>query len=72
MSNFRTIYTTSTGNFPKVPGYTADRFEKKWDGEACLAKACADQICKERGLPPGTSVPVFISCPCPRCTPRIG
>lgn len=68
----RTIYTTSTGNFPNVPGKITRRIDDQWLGsdDKCIARECAEQICKDRGLPPGTAVPVMISCPCPRCTPR--
>ena len=38
--------------------------------EPCLTEQCAEQIRKERGLPKGSPVAVFVSCPCPRCTPR--
>jgi hypothetical protein len=38
--------------------------------QPCLAEQCAERIRREQGLPPGTPVPVLISCPCPRCSPR--
>ena len=47
--------------------YNEQRFEFE---QPCLAEQCAEQIRRERGLPSGTPVPVHISCPCPRCSPR--
>ena len=38
--------------------------------QPCLVEECAKQTRKERGLPEGTPITVYISCPCPKCNPR--
>ena len=37
----------------------------------CLVEKCAEDIRRQRGLPKGAPVPVAISCPCPKCKPRL-
>lgn len=37
----------------------------------CMAEELAREIRKERGLPSGVVVPLLISCPCERCSPRL-
>jgi len=44
--------------------------EKETKEQPCLAKACAKQMRKERGLPKGSPVAVYVDCPCPKCKPR--
>jgi len=38
--------------------------------QPCLAEACAEQMRKERGLPKEAPIAVYVSCPCPKCTPK--
>lgn len=64
--------STATATDASTWGYDPHHYPKLEDGEErCLARECADELRKSRNLPAGTPVPVFISCPCPRCTPRI-
>jgi hypothetical protein len=70
-------------NWPKFKKLTDSDFKHWTDSKSepltnwparhsdhCLAKECADRICRERGLPLGSPVPVFVDCHCPRCCPR--
>jgi hypothetical protein len=46
-----------------------DKYEDL-DKIPCAAERCAEGIRKAQKLPPGTPVPVWIVCNCPRCRPR--
>lgn len=58
------IWTTDPNTNPFYKVTIAD------GSQPCLAERCAENIRRQNGLPPGTPVPVLISCPCPKCTPR--
>jgi len=45
----------------------SEKDDYREEEERCLAQECVDSIIKDRNLPPGTSVPVLISCPCKKC-----
>ncbi len=55
--------------------YWMNRYHDKWieahnqlqKQEDCAAERCAEEIRKQRHLPPRAGVAVYISCPCPRC-----
>lgn len=36
--------------------------------QPCLAEQVAEEYRKQHHLPPGTPVPVWVVCRCPRCT----